>query len=216
MAKFAEKKRIKMAFKYTNDLINQGFTYAAYRNKISNQLAEQDSAQESVRKLLKYTSKNEARMTSLDQSLTLIPEVLETLRNSKPVTWLVLTEGWCGDAASSVPVIAAIAAQFPDKIKLRFFFRDENPELMDVHLTNGGRSIPKLIMLDESLHFITSWGPRPQVLQDQMDVWKAEYENDFTALIRRVNAWYDEDKSVSIQSEICNMMADQATGLQSV
>jgi len=205
-----------MAFKYTNDLINQGFTYAAYRNKISNQLAEQDSAQESARKLLKYTSKNEARMTSLDQSLTLIPEVLETLKDSKPVTWLVLTEGWCGDAASSVPVIAAIAAQFPDKIKLRFFFRDESPELMDAHLTNGGRSIPKLIMLDESLNFLTSWGPRPQTLQDQMGVWKDEYENDFTALIRRVNSWYDDDQGISIQREIRTMIVDQKTRQQSV
>jgi len=199
-----------MEFKYTHDLINQGFTYAAYRKKISNQLAEQDSAEESVRKLLKYTSKNEVRMTSIDESLTLIPEVIETLKTSKPVTWLVLTEGWCGDAASSVPVIAAIAAQFPEKITLRFLFRDENPELMDAHLTNGGRSIPKLIMLDESLHFTGSWGPRPQILQDRMDVWKVEYGNDFATLISRVNAWYDEDKSVSIQQEIRNMMIEQA------
>ncbi|WP_407427719.1 thioredoxin family protein [Arcticibacter sp.] len=205
-----------MAFKYTHDLINQGLTYAAYRKKIVNQLAEQDSAQESVRKLLKYTAKNEGRMTAIDQSLRLIPDVLNILKDAKPVTWLVLTEGWCGDAASSIPVIAAIAAQFPDKIDLRLVFRDENPELMNAHLTNGGKSIPKLVVLDESLNFLTSWGPRPQALQDQMEVWKAEYENDFTALIRKVNSWYDEDGGVSIQKEICKMMADQSMGLQSV
>lgn len=197
-----------MAFRYTHNLIDEGFTYAEYRAKILNQLAGQDTAQESARKLLKYTSKNEARMSVLDQSLTLIPELSHTFKDSKPLIWLVLTEGWCGDAASSVPVIAKIAAQFPDKIKLRFFFRDENPELMDEHLTNGGKSIPKLIMLDEALTFLTSWGPRPQALQNQMSSWQAEYENDFTALIRRVNAWYDDDKSVSIQQEIQNMVVD--------
>lgn len=205
-----------MQFKYTHDLIKQGFTYAAYRSKILDQLSEQDLAHESVKKLLKYTAKNEARMTSLDQSLTLIPEVLESLRQAEPMIWLVLTEGWCGDAASSVPVIAALAAQFPDKIKLRFLFRDENPELMNAHLTNGGKSIPKLIVLDESLNFIASWGPRPQVLQDQMDAWKAEFGKDFTALIKRVNAWYDEDSSVSIQNEICVMMSDQKSTHHSV
>lgn len=209
-------KRIKMGFKYTHSLIDQGFTYAAYRKKIADQLAEQDSAQESVRKLLKYTDKNEVRMASIDKSLNLIPEVQHTFGNAKPVTWLVLTEGWCGDAASSVPIIAAIAAQFPEKINLRFYFRDENPELMDAHLTNGGKSIPKLIVLDESLRVLASWGPRPQVLQDQMNIWKAEYENDFSGLIRRVNAWYDEDRGVSIQKEIANMMDDLSTGQQPV
>lgn len=200
-----------MTFEYTHDLINQGFTYAAYRSKILSQLADQDSAPDSSRKLLKYTSKNETRMSMLDQSLELLPEVLEAVKASEPVFWLVLTEGWCGDAASSVPVIAKIAAQFPDKIMLRFFFRDENPELMDAHLTNGGKSIPKLIMLDASLNFLASWGPRPETLQAQMSLWKTEYENDFVALIRRVNAWYDEDMGVSVQRELRDMMAHNTT-----
>lgn len=150
-------------------------------------------------------------MSMLDQSLELLPEVLEAVKASEPVFWLVLTEGWCGDAASSVPVIAKIAAQFPDKIMLRFFFRDENPELMDAHLTNGGKSIPKLIMLDASLNFLASWGPRPETLQAQMSLWKTEYENDFVALIRRVNAWYDEDMGVSVQRELRDMMAHNTT-----
>lgn len=205
-----------MAFRYTDELIKQGFSYVEYRSRIINQLAGQDSAPESDRKLLKYTAKNEVRMSALDQSLTIMPQIHDALKNSKPVIWLVLTEGWCGDAASSVPVIARIAALYPDKIELRFLFRDENPELMDAHLTNGGKSIPKLIMLDESLSFLNSWGPRPELLQSQMESWKTEYEHDFKGLIQRVNSWYDEDESISIQMEIAALMADHVSGPQSV
>jgi len=67
--------------------------------------------------LLKYTAKNEARMSALDQRLSIIPQVHQAIKNAKPVIWLVLTEGWCGDAASSVPVIARIAALYPEKIE---------------------------------------------------------------------------------------------------
>lgn len=205
-----------MAFKYTQDLIKQGSSYADYRNMILNQLAEQDSASESARKLLKYTAKNEVRMSALDQRLTIIPQVHQAIKNAKPVIWLVLTEGWCGDAASSVPVIARIAALYPEKIELRFLLRDENPDLMDAHLTNGGKSIPKLIMLDESLSFLNSWGPRPQELQNHMESWKTEYEHDFKGLIEKVNAWYDEDQSVAIQVELAAMLVNRTASQQTV
>lgn len=205
-----------MAFKYTHELVAKGITYAQYREQLSSQLADQHLQGESAQKLLKYTQKNELRMTSIDQSLRLIPEVAEAFRGAGPIVWLVLTEGWCGDAASSVPVIARLADEFPDIITLRFYLRDENPEMMDAHLTNGGKSIPKLIMLDQSLGFIASWGPRPERLQSQMDEWKAEYENDFAGLIRRVNSWYDEDAGVSVQQEICRLMNEYSSKQQSV
>src|SRR5258708_38830316 len=80
-------------------------------------------------------------------------------------SWLVLTEGWCGDAAQSLPVMQALA-QLNPLIRLRTLLRDENLELMDQYLTNGvSRSIPKLFAMDTySLTVLFTWSPRPATL----------------------------------------------------
>ena len=49
-----------------------------------------------------------------------------------------------------------------DKIELKIALRDDNDELMQHFLTNGGKAIPKLIVLEaESLEDVADWGPRP-------------------------------------------------------
>jgi hypothetical protein len=53
----------------------------------------------------------------------------------------VLSEDWCGDAVNSVPYLARLAELAPN-LDLRVLARDENPDLMDAHLTRGSRSIP--------------------------------------------------------------------------
>ena len=56
--------------------------------------------------LLNYSKLNDRRMTRLDKTIQLSHETLLALKkNDKPITWLVLTEGWCGDAAQALPVI---------------------------------------------------------------------------------------------------------------
>ena len=60
---------------------------------------------------------------------------------------MVISEGWCGDAAQILPVINKMAL-VSNKIEFRIVLRDENPALMDAFLTNGGKAIPKVIMID--------------------------------------------------------------------
>jgi hypothetical protein len=109
-----------------------------------------------------YTKLNLARWRRVQKTMELVPGAGEVLRGTAPLTWLVISEPWCGDAAQVVPVLATMAAQMPGS-ELRLVLRDEQPELMDRYLTNGGRSIPKLIAMDrESGAERFSWGPRPQ------------------------------------------------------
>ena len=77
---------------------------------------------------------------------------------------LVIAEDWCGDASNTVPIIARLVDLAPG-LELRVLPRDENPELMDQYLTNGARSIPIVIALDESFRELGHWGPRPTQLQ---------------------------------------------------
>ena len=53
----------------------------------------------------------------------------------------------CGDAAHVLPVLNKFAEN-DTTITLSILLRDDNEELMDRFLTNGTRSIPKLIILN--------------------------------------------------------------------
>src|SRR5690606_10978713 len=109
---------------------------------------------------ISYTKLNASRMRRLDKT-TVIPRTdIEAFRGcAEKQTWLVLLESWCGDAAQAIPVLNKIAQEVP-AIDLKILLRDENPELMNLFLTDGSRSIPKLIVLDEAYGVVGSWGPR--------------------------------------------------------
>jgi len=152
---------------------------------------------------LHYSRMNLQRMHRLDKTLVVIPEAMEKIRAiARPQTWLVLTEGWCGDAAQSMPVMEAFA-QLNPLIQLKVLLRDENPALMDQYLTNGvSRSIPKLIGMDtDTLQELFTWGSRPLALQEYFYRMKAEglLPEDIKEKLQR---WYNMDKTVAIQEEI--------------
>ena len=98
-------------------------------------------------------------MKRLDKTIQLSEKTNSyTKALKKSVTWLVLTEGWYGDAAQVLPVINKIAS-LSDFIDLKIILRDEHEELMNKFLTNGSKSIPKLVAIDENKKVIYSWGP---------------------------------------------------------
>ena len=112
---------------------------------------------------------------------------------------LVIAEDWCGDASSTIPILARFADAAPG-MELRLVRRDEHPELMDRYLTNGSRSIPIVIVLDESYRELGHWGPRPGalqawVLENRPVVPKAE----LYPLIRK---WYARDRGETTLREV--------------
>ena len=71
---------------------------------------------------------------------------------------LIISESWCGDASQVIPVVVKFFEQFEVKIS----YRDQEPSLIENYLTNGGKSIPIVIFLDEDFNEIAHWGPRPK------------------------------------------------------
>jgi hypothetical protein len=144
---------------------------------------------------------NRQRMKRLEKTVKIDPQVSAAAKAlSRPLIWLILTEGWCGDAAQSLPVIEKIAAE-SDWISTRYLLRDENLELMDRYLTDGGRAIPKLICLDgETLREIGSWGARPERAQAYFLSMKAEGLGK-ELMMENLQRWYLKDKERSIQEE---------------
>ena len=135
---------------------------------------------------------------------TFIPETASAKRISQVGTeriWYILTEGWCGDAAQSLPVMEQLASLNP-LIETRYLLRDQNQELMDLYLTNGSRSIPKLISVDKKTDTVLwSWGPRPKGAQVLFEELKAK-NTPKDEILEAVQRWYIADKGNSIAAEI--------------
>ena len=194
------------------DTLQNRMTYAEYVAKTIDLLKEGKTSTTEVKpnpKIHAYTEQNVERMQRLDSSTVLAAETREKLATiTEPQTWLTISEGWCGDASQVVPVIEQIAAA-NSNITHRLIFRDEHVDVMDAFLTNGGRSIPKTIILDGTGKVLNTWGPRPSDLQTVVDevrqkmstMTKEEQKAYFEDIKKIVHGWYDGDKTVSTQRE---------------
>ncbi|WP_264550548.1 thioredoxin family protein [Flavobacterium sp. N2820] len=183
------------------------FSYSEYRKKVTELIAEgKSTGHEQSNDLLHYSELNEARMNRLEKTIAIVDEVKAKLENlDKKYIWLVLAEGWCGDAAQVLPVIHKMA-ETTNKVELKIALRDDNDALMQHFLTNGGKAIPKLIVLDaETSEVIADWGPRPHGAKQLILEYKAAHGVvDETAKIE-LQKWYLHDKGISIQHEIVEM-----------
>jgi len=155
-------------------------------------------------------------MNRLDRKSRLTEATIDQLTKvEQPITWLVITEGWCGDAAQIVPVLNHMALE-NENITLRFLLRDKNEAVIDAFLTNNARSIPKIIVLDTATReVLNSWGPRPAEVQKMVMDAKAEgLATDDLALRKQISAnaaeqlhlWYARNKTKAIQSEFLEVI----------
>lgn len=194
-----------------NDLIRNSFhkaySYTSYRNIIKRLITEgKSTAKEQHNALLDYSILNDRRMDRLDKTLEISDETLNSIKNlKKELTFLVISEGWCGDAAQIVPIINKIT-ETSGKIDLKIVFRDENEELMNQFLTDGNKSIPKIILIDSEYNIISSWGPRPSIATKMVLAYKAKNGLLDAAFKKDLQMWYNKDKGNSTQKDIVNLL----------
>ena len=149
-----------------------------------------------------YLRINRARAARVRKSVVLEPEVVARALATPPETrWLVVTEHWCGDSAQVLPVLDAIAAASGGRIALKVAFRDHDVRLIDAFLTNGGRSIPKVIALGVDGSVQGVWGPRPTVATELVRTLKANPETA-PHYGEHLHKWYAADKTRSTQREV--------------
>jgi hypothetical protein len=189
--------------------LKKAISYASYRKLISDLIASgKSSGPIQSKDLLNYSKLNDRRMTRLDKTIQLSQDILLRLKKiDKPITWLVLTEGWCGDAAQTLPVISKIADE-SDLITLKIIFRDEHEELMNQFLTNGGKSIPKLLVLNSENKVLNTWGPRPNIATKMVQDYKNKYGQLDAAFKQQLQVWYNKDKGVNIQEDMLGLLTD--------
>jgi Thioredoxin len=193
--------------KIIQDSLNNSFSYKEYREHVSKSIQEgKSTGHTQTEDLLQYSELNETRLKRLDKTIKVISEIENQLSNlSEKYTWLVISEGWCGDAAQIVPIINKMA-EVSNFIDLRIVLRDDNDELMNEFLTNGARAIPKLIVLDKDNNVIGSWGPRPEPARKLIADYKAANGVVDEPAKIELQKWYLQDKGITTQKEITSLM----------
>lgn len=182
----------------------QGITYEEYLAQTKEFASRgKTSGPDQTENLIHFTKLNASRMRRVYKTTPLQEELVEYLKNAgKQYLWKVFTETWCGDAAQSLPVLEKVA-EAAGNIELDIHFRDEQPELFERYLTNGTRSIPKLVVFDkDNGKELGTWGPRPAVLHAMVIANKTAPTKPHEEVAEDIQRWYNEDKGNLIQSEI--------------
>ena len=197
---------------HIKDIIEESLTkatsYQEYRALVQNLVAEGKSTGESQTEALSnYSMLNDKRMKRLDKTTKLTDEAVAEIKSyNGDVTWLVLTESWCGDAAQTMPVIHKVA-ELNDNITLKVVLRDENEALMNEFLTNGGKSIPKLVAIDNtSGNVIGDWGPRPTKATQLVNDYKAEHGKLTPEFKQDLQVWYNKDKGQNTVDDLLKLV----------
>ncbi|MHA7056587.1 thioredoxin family protein [Aquimarina sp. M1] len=188
--------------------IDNSYSYKEYRDIISNLLHEgKSTGNEQSEALTNYSLLNDRRMKRLDKTIKINETIAKAFSNTAAtITWLVLTEGWCGDAAQSLPVIHKLS-EMNEGIDLRIISRDEHDALMNHFLTNGSKSIPKLIAYDkEKQEVVDTWGPRPSIAAKMVVDYKAKHGSLDPKFKQDLQVWYNTDKGNNIAEDLVKLI----------
>ena len=180
---------------------SNGITFETYHQ---NMIEEVESKRES--NYAQYIPMNLQRSKRILKTFQLQDSLKVTLKKlNHKINWLVISEHWCGDASQIMPVIHSIANASEGKINLKIVYRDSS-ELINHHLTNDGKSIPKIVQLDEEFNFLKEWGPRPILAQQLIEELKSK-ETALPEVIEKIHKWYADDKTGSTQKEIEELLS---------
>jgi hypothetical protein len=210
MLNFTFKQDNIMKTKIAKALFNS-HSYSEYRKIVADLLREQKSTGDTQStELTHYSSLNDTRMSRLDKTIKISQDYIALLKNLKTqYIWLVISEGWCGDAAQLLPIFNKMVDSSEGNLEMKIVLRDENEEFMNLFLTNKAKSIPKLIVINKEIGgAIAHWGPRPKAAADLIKNYKKEHGVLDEIVKADLQLWYFHDKGLTTQMELADMMLD--------
>jgi len=156
-------------------------------------------------KLLEYTKLNQKRTERILKTYKPNDEIINAISKiDKKQTWLIITEDWCGDSAQNVPYIFQMT-KLNKNIDFKIIYRDENLDVIDQYLTNGGRAIPKIIGFDEEGNEVFQWGPRPETAKLLVKEWK-ESGLAYNEFSEKLHLWYGKDRGKTVEAEFLALL----------
>ena len=177
-------------------------TYTEYMDLMNKLVLTESTTGEIDQDRVGFTALNYKRSLRLNKTIQL-SEIETSIFKGVGIKqiWLLITESWCGDAAQTLPVLNKLA-EASENIELRVVLRDEYPELMDHFLTNGTRSIPKLIIMNPHLEVMATWGPRTAAATKLVTDYKEKFGKIDAQFKTLLQIWYNKDKGKNIINEL--------------
>lgn len=186
--------------------IKKAYSYQEYKELVVSLADRKKTSGEQTPEHIDATIINAQRMKRIDKQCNITDELKEVIQSiSKKYTWLLIAETWCGDGAQCIPVIAKIA-DLNLNIELKIILRDENPSIIDIFLTNGSRSIPKLVFIHNE-QVLGTWGARPKAIQKMVLDFKQSFPDaTHDEFVTNLHLWYARDKTQAIQNEFIEVL----------
>ena len=188
----------------------KAISYTKYRNLVDRLVSEEaTTGATKTETLIAYTKLNNRRMKRWDKTFKIPLTFKEKIKSfDAKITWLVITESWCGDAAHVLPVMNKIS-EMNENINFKVVLRDENEALMNQFLTNGNKSIPKLIMIDNRTNNVVStYGSRPNVVTKLVNDFKNEHGSLTPEFKEGLQVWYNKDKGQSTLEDLTQLLCE--------
>ncbi len=203
-----------MTLKFLRDkILHSGMTYEEYKKLFADQIENPPGVDGKNNYDIKKL--NFARSTRVEKQFVPSDELIEAVKkNSEPQLWMILTESWCCDSAQILPVIAKIADLNPN-IKLKILLRDSYPEVMDQYLTNGTRSIPKLIAFSKDYKELFRWGPRPKTAKRLVFRLKEDGMSK-SGWQKELHLWYGRNRGKELKSELVQLLMKSKPAINTV
>jgi len=189
------------------DSLKKSMSYNEYRVLVEQLVANNSTTgNDKSEAMVNYTMLNDRRMKRWDKTVKVSEEDKATIEAyNKKATWLLISESWCGDAAHIVPAINKVA-ELNGSIDLRIVLRDDNPELMDEFLTNGGKAIPKLIII-ENEDVVNTFGPRPSEATQLVVAYKAKHGKITAEFKEDLQRWYNKNKGQNVIKDLVKLLS---------
>ncbi len=192
----------------TRELINKSYTYPQYKELVSQLIADKKTTGNTQSEdYIAFTKLNSERVKRIEKTSIINGDVKEIFEKvEKHLIFLVIAEAWCGDVAQNLPVIEKLVSLNP-KLELRIILRDENDDVMQQFLTNGGKAIPVCLIIDNNdLTVLAKWGPRPNPAQEMMRQHKQNPVESYAETSKKIQLWYANDKGRTIGAELAGLL----------
>ncbi len=185
----------------------KGLTFDEFLKKTEDYITSTDAdalgAEEKF--IYDYTKLNLQRMKRVMKTHPVPGDVEEKIKAIDALqNWMIITENWCGDSAQSSPEFHKMSL-LNGNITLRVVERDTYPEVMDIYLTNGKKSIPIVVAFDSEWNQLWKWGARPAMLQNQIDEWLAAGMGK-DEWIEKIHLWYGKNKGEELYKEMNSLI----------
>ena len=187
------------------DYIKKGYSFDQYLERIEDELEEQIELDD-PKELVPLFAMNLKQSRDIRKNFRYNPGMEKKAKSyNADLKILVISEGWCEDAAQIVPIVDRLAETIG--VELKIVLRDENLALMEEYHTDGSFSVPMVIGVTPEGEEAFRFGPRPakaMVFTNRFKKDPDKYSKD--DFIEDLDRFYLENHGQDIITEILELV----------